>query len=263
VIAPGSILGGKNVVESVLGKGGMGVVVAATHVALGHRVAITTMRREASESPEVVARFEREAKAAARLQSEHAARVTDVGRFDEGTPYMVMEFLEGEDLAQRIERDGPLPVGDALSLFMQCCIGLHEAHAIGLVHRDVKPSNVFLARRASGRTVAKVLDFGIAKANEESRDHALTQTSAFLGSPLASARLSQRTDAGRALLRARKQGSACVAAPMGLALAASLRRGGSRLRALCRQVVPRGDRGRWQRPSSGSSATSDAGEGSP
>jgi serine/threonine-protein kinase len=182
MIAPGQVLGAKYVVERVLGAGAMGVVVAARHVALGHLVAIKTIKSEAAADAAFVARFEREAQAAAQLQSEHAARVTDVGRFEDGAPFMVMEFLEGEDLAERLEREGALPIGEAISLFMQCCVGLHDAHAIGLVHRDVKPSNVFLARRASGRLVAKVLDFGIAKAaSHEGPGHALTQTSAVMG----------------------------------------------------------------------------------
>lgn len=185
MIAPGTVLGGKYLVERVLGEGGMGIVVAATHVELGHRVAIKTMKSEASAVPEVVARFEREARAVARLASEHTARVTDVGRFDDGSPFMIMEFLDGEDLAQRLAREGALRLDVALTLFLQCSIGLHDAHVMGLIHRDVKPSNIFLARRPSGRLVAKVLDFGIAKAmeGENGHDHALTQTSSVMGSP--------------------------------------------------------------------------------
>lgn len=184
MIVPGTILGNKYVVERVLGEGGMGVVVAALHQSLGHRVAIKMMLPEASGHPEMLARFEREARAAAGLSSEHVARVTDVGYFDNGMPYMVMEFLEGEDVEQCIRREKQLPVADAVRYFIQACIGLGDAHTHGLVHRDVKPSNIFLARRQSGRIVVKILDFGIAKAPLSPTNPALTRTTVTMGSPL-------------------------------------------------------------------------------
>ncbi len=183
MIAPGTILGGKYVVERVLGEGGMGVVVAAKHAQLGHRVAVKMMLAEGLKNADALARFEREARAAAELASDHVARVTDVGHFDDGSPYMVMEYLEGEDLAARIQREGPMPVGDVVRLFIQACIGLGDAHEHGIVHRDIKPSNLFLASRRGGRVTLKVLDFGIAKANLTSSDHNLTRTSAMMGSP--------------------------------------------------------------------------------
>jgi serine/threonine-protein kinase len=182
-IEPGTVLAGKFIVERVLGEGGMGTVVAAIHAELGHRVAIKMMLPEAKGHPEMLARFEREARAAARLSSEHAARVTDVGRFDDGLPFMVMEFLEGEDLESTIARQKRLPIADVLRYFIQACIGLGDAHSHGIVHRDVKPSNLFLAQRPGGRLVLKVLDFGIAKANLSSTSPVLTRTSAQMGSP--------------------------------------------------------------------------------
>ncbi len=182
-VAAGTVLGGKFVVERVLGEGGMGMVVAATHVELGHRVAIKMMLPEARQHPEMLARFEREARAAAGLSSEHVARVTDVGRFDDGMPFMVMEFLEGEDLEQCIARQHQLPFGDVVRYFLQASLGLGEAHAHGIVHRDVKPSNLFLARRVGGRNVVKVLDFGIAKASLSNTNPQLTRTSTQMGSP--------------------------------------------------------------------------------
>jgi serine/threonine-protein kinase len=184
VIAPGTVLGGKYVVERVLGEGGMGMVVAATHKSLGHKVAIKMMLPQAAAHPEMLARFEREARAAAGLSSEHAARVTDVGHFDDGMPYMVMEFLEGEDLEHGIARQKQLPIADVIRYYIQSCIGLHDAHTAGIVHRDVKPSNIFLARRPSGRVVVKILDFGIAKAAVSMTDPSLTRTTAMMGSPL-------------------------------------------------------------------------------
>jgi serine/threonine-protein kinase len=183
MIAPGTVLGGKYVVERILGEGGMGMVVAATHQSLGHRVAIKTMLPQAAAHPDMLERFEREARAAAGLSSEHAARVTDVGHFDDGMPYMVMEFLEGEDLEHCIARQKPLPIADALRYYIQSCIGLHDAHTAGIVHRDVKPSNIFLAKRQSGRVVVKILDFGIAKGAVSVTDPSLTRTSNTMGSP--------------------------------------------------------------------------------
>ncbi len=183
MIAPGTVLAGKYAVERVLGEGGMGLVVAATHLELGHKVAIKMMLPQASEHPEMLARFEREARAAAGLSSEHAARVTDVGRLENGIPFMVMEFLEGEDLEQCIVRERQLPISEVVRLFTQACMGLHDAHANGIVHRDVKPSNLFLAKRTSGRVVLKVLDFGIAKAAPSTTNPSLTRTTAVLGSP--------------------------------------------------------------------------------
>ena len=185
-IAPGDLLAnGRYRVEEVLGEGGMGVVCAATHVALGQRVAVKFLLPEALEHPQAIARFEREARASASLTSEHVVRVTDVGKLESGAPYFVMEFLEGEDLAQRLRREGPLDIRAALALMSQACEGLIEAHAKGLVHRDIKPSNLFLAKRASGKSVLKVIDFGIAKAelSPESGGHELTRTSEIMGSP--------------------------------------------------------------------------------
>ncbi len=182
-IAAGTVLGGKYLVERVLGEGGMGLVVAATHVELGHRVAIKMMQPGVASDVEMAARFEREARAAAGISSEHAARVTDVGRFEDGTPYMVMEFLEGEDLDERIARKKPIPIVEVVRLFIQATMGLGDAHSHGIVHRDVKPANLFLAQRSSGRVVLKVLDFGIAKAVMSSTNPALTRTTATIGSP--------------------------------------------------------------------------------
>jgi serine/threonine protein kinase len=185
-IAAGDLLAnGRYRVEEVLGEGGMGVVCAATHVALNQKVAVKFLLPEALEHPQAVLRFEREARASASLTSEHVVRVTDVGKLESGAPYFVMEFLEGEDLAQRLRREGPLGVRAALALMSQACEGLMEAHAKGLVHRDIKPSNLFLAKRASGKSVLKVIDFGIAKAEltQESGGHELTRTSEIMGSP--------------------------------------------------------------------------------
>lgn len=181
-VSPGQVLGGKFRVERVLGEGGMGVVVAATHLTLGQVVALKFMLTKALDHPEAVARFEREARASVRLKSEHVARVSDVGRLESGAPYIVMEYLEGDDLDHLIARDGPLRIETAVDYLLQACEAVAEAHALGIVHRDLKPKNLFLTRRASGKPLVKVLDFGISKSTSGD-DMSLTTTSQIMGSP--------------------------------------------------------------------------------
>ncbi len=177
---PGTTLGGKYLVDRVLGVGGMGVVVAATHVQLDQRVALKFLLPEALANPEVVARFSREARAAAKIRGEHVARVIDVGAFDDGTPFMVMEYLEGHDLSKELERRGPLPIADLARYVLETCEALAEAHAAKIVHRDLKPSNLFLAEQPDKRAIIKVLDFGISKL-EDKPTAGLTKTSALMG----------------------------------------------------------------------------------
>jgi serine/threonine-protein kinase len=162
-VKQGDILAGKFRVEQVLGAGGMGVVVAATHLQLEQRVALKFLLPEAAKNPNIVQRFEREARAASRIKSQHVARVSDVGVMPDGAPYMVMEFLEGEDLAQRLARLGRLGLPEAVDHLLQACEALVEAHHAGIIHRDLKPANLFLARQPGGNAIVKVLDFGIAK----------------------------------------------------------------------------------------------------
>ncbi len=182
-IAPGTVLGGKYRVERVLGEGGMGIVAEATHVDLGSRVAVKFLLRHALENHDIVARFEREARSTASLQSDHVVNVTDVGRFDDGAPYMVMELLTGCDLASGLVRaGGKLPIAEAIAYATQACIGLGDAHDAGIVHRDVKPSNLFLHSRKDKRVVVKVVDFGIAK-DIAATNTSLTQASSMMGSP--------------------------------------------------------------------------------
>src|SRR5262249_50764869 len=140
----GDVLAGRYRIERVLGEGGMGVVVAATHLILGVRVALKFLRAEILEDEELVARFLREARAASRITSEHVARVTDVGRLEGGAPYMVLEYLEGEDLERRVLSSGTLRIEEAVDYVLQASEALAEAHAAGIVHRDLKPSNLFL-----------------------------------------------------------------------------------------------------------------------
>src|SRR5215472_7234192 len=142
-VRPGDVLAGKYRVERVLGSGGMGVVVAATHLQLGTQVAIKFLLPAANASAEAPERFLREARAAARIESDHVVRVTDVATLESGDPYMVMELLRGTDLAARVKEAGPLAVEDAVDYVLQACEAIAQAHSMGIVHRDLKPSNLF------------------------------------------------------------------------------------------------------------------------
>jgi serine/threonine-protein kinase len=165
----------------------MGVVVAAHHVHLDERVAIKFLLPESLANAEAVARFAREARAAVKIKSEHVARVSDVGTLENGAPYLVMEYLEGGDLAAWLKEKGPLPIEQAIEFVLQACEALAEAHALGIVHRDLKPANLFVVRRADGLLSVKVLDFGISKVTRQggaAEAASMTRTSALLGSPL-------------------------------------------------------------------------------
>ncbi|WP_437936535.1 protein kinase domain-containing protein [Sorangium sp. So ce341] len=185
-VSVGEIIADKYRVEDVLGKGGMGLVVKATHIHLRKSVAIKFLLPQAS--PEVVERFRREARLAACLSSEHVVRVIDVADLPSRQPYMVMEFLEGKDLSRVLRQDGPLSILEAASHVLGACEAIAEAHAMNIVHRDLKPANLFLANGAGGLRTVKVLDFGISKAIGDAVDGEqelmLTKSSALLGSPL-------------------------------------------------------------------------------
>lgn len=184
-IEPGMVLGGKFRIERVLGRGGMGVVVAAHHVQLDERVALKFLLPDALGNADAVARFAREARAAVKIKSEHVARVTDVGTLDNGSPYMVMEYLHGTDLGDLVATEGVLSISDAVEFVLQACEAIAEAHAIGIVHRDLKPANLFLTKRADGSACIKVLDFGISKLTVGSdSEMGMTKTATMMGSPL-------------------------------------------------------------------------------
>jgi serine/threonine-protein kinase len=159
----GGVLFGKYRIERVLAEGGLGVVVAATHLQLNQRVAIKYLKPAALAQASAVERFLREARLASQIKSDHVVRVYDVGTIDDGSPYIVMEYLDGVDLAGALE-NGPLLVPTAVDYVLQACDALAEAHAMGIVHRDLKPGNFFLAKRAAGASVVKLIDFGISKA---------------------------------------------------------------------------------------------------
>jgi len=180
------MLADKYRVEKVLGRGGMGVVVAATHVELDQRVALKFLLPDAMDNMEVVERFAREARAAVKIESEHVARVIDVGKLENGLPYMVMEYLNGRDLAALLDDRGKLSVEDTLDYVLQACEAIAQAHALGIIHRDLKPANLFVTTRPDGTTSIKVLDFGISKVSLSGASPAemsLTQTAAIMGSP--------------------------------------------------------------------------------
>jgi eukaryotic-like serine/threonine-protein kinase len=160
----------------------MGIVVAAMHVDLGQRVAVKFMRPAMAVHPDQRERFLREARAAVLLRSQHVARMLDVGTLEDGLPYIVMELLEGRDLAALLKAEGPQAVSDAVEFVLQVCEAVGEAHAAGIVHRDLKPANLFVTQDVSGSPCVKVLDFGISKI--VGADLAITDDDQALGSPL-------------------------------------------------------------------------------
>jgi serine/threonine protein kinase len=181
----GERLAGKYLVEHVIGSGGMGVVLAAQHVALRTRVAIKLLLPQAAAMPDAIGRFMREAQAAAMLRSEHVARVIDVGTLDTGMPYLVMEYLTGSDFRTHLQHRHTLAVPEVAEYLLQVCDALAEAHAHGIVHRDLKPANLFLTTRPNGTPLVKVLDFGLAKVLDPARsasDASLTATDMVAGS---------------------------------------------------------------------------------
>ena len=166
-----------------IAAGGMGVVFEAEHVALQKRVALKLLRSEIADVPGIAARFAREARATSLLDSPHVVRVTDFGRTAAGELYLVMDLLEGASLGALLEGTPSLPVERALSITDQILLGLEAAHAQGLVHRDLKPDNVFLTPTEGGGALVRLLDFGIAAMRDEKTATKLTQTGAVMGTP--------------------------------------------------------------------------------
>jgi len=180
----GEVVGEKYRLVRLLGEGGMGSVYEARHDVIGRRFAVKFLHAELASHPEILLRFRREAQAAGSLENENIAAVTDFGSSPDGAPYIVMEFLEGEDLAKTLARNGPLPVARAAHILIQVCRGLFAAHGRGIVHRDLKPENLLLQQRGDGGDLVKILDFGIAKLKStEHRPEAATRTGITLGTP--------------------------------------------------------------------------------
>ncbi len=189
-IKVGQVLDDKYMLLRTLGEGGMGVVYAAQHVDLREKRAIKVMRSSLLADAERVERFRREARSAARLKSPHVCKVLDVGKLDDGTPYLVLEHLEGKDIKAVLKERRTLPVAEAVGYAIQACDALAEAHRIGIVHRDIKPGNLFLAETPKGGHEIKILDFGVAKVppkdvddDDEEGAGQITQHAQMIGTP--------------------------------------------------------------------------------
>jgi serine/threonine-protein kinase len=163
LVREGEVLAGKYRVERIPGRNGLGVVVQVRHLELGQEVTLKFLVPDACAYPEFVQRFVREARAAVKIQGEHVARVTDVGRLDSGAPYMVREYLRGPDLAEVLKVRGPLPVEEAVDYVIQACEGVAEGHALGVVHRNLRPTSLVVTRRSDGMPLVKVFDFAAAE----------------------------------------------------------------------------------------------------
>ncbi len=186
----GQTIDDKYLIKDLLGKGGMGSVFEAEHATTGRRCAVKVINSvEMTKDPQVISRFQREARAAGAIDTQYITQVLDAGvDRNTGLPFLAMEYMEGEDLQHLLKRVGPIASDLALRVTAQSCLGLHKAHDQGVVHRDIKPHNLFLAKRDAGEVVVKLLDFGIAKVKMEQANKSdgmdLTKTGNLLGSPL-------------------------------------------------------------------------------
>jgi len=186
MIEPGSVIGGRYRLDHALGQGGMGAVWAATHTLTHKRVAIKLLKADVA-SPDTLRRFVREARAASAVRHPNVVEVHDILSLDDGSPAMVMDFLEGETLGQRLKRAGTIGLEELAAIMAPVVSAVGSAHAAGIVHRDLKPDNIFLAQLGDGRIEPMVLDFGIAKmlpfGEKTGSESALTQSGAMLGTP--------------------------------------------------------------------------------
>lgn len=178
-LRPGSVLIGKYEILRPIGRGGFGLVYEARHLGLGTGVAVKVLNAEARQNPKTIARFRQEAWTSARIASENVVRVTDIDVLEDGTPFLVMELLLGRDLDRELKARGRLPPREAVDYLLQAATGIREAHRQGIVHRDLKTSNLFLVDDPGGRRV-KVLDFGLSKIAQAL---SMTATNASLGTP--------------------------------------------------------------------------------
>src|SRR5687768_1293082 len=176
---------GKSRLTRVLGRGGMGAVWEGTHATLGTRVAVKFIDPEYADSPDARNRFENEARAAASLRSKHVVEMYDHGLSEDGSPFIVMEYLEGEPLDRRLDREGRLSPAETARILLQACRAVARAHRAGIVHRDLKPENLFLVWDDEEQSdFVKVLDFGIAKFTDRSVNvSSATRTGSVLGTP--------------------------------------------------------------------------------
>jgi eukaryotic-like serine/threonine-protein kinase len=182
-LVPGTVVAGKLRVVRLLGTGGMGAVYEVEHELTRHRRALKILHPRVAQSPTIVARFLREASAAARIGNPHIAETFDAGRLESGEPYLLMELLVGETFDGRVQRLGPLETGDLAELVHQACEGVAAAHDAGIVHRDLKPENLFVTTK-DGQAFVKVLDFGISKFDaERTGSMGVTAEGAVMGTP--------------------------------------------------------------------------------
>jgi serine/threonine-protein kinase len=185
-VQEGVVLNDKYLIGTKLGDGGMGVVFCGHHIELDDRVAIKVLVAGQEDPGQASKRFVRAARAAAKIKSEYVARITDIGSLSDGTPYMVMEHLEGDDLAEVMRQQGRIALQTAVRIVLQASVGIAEAHGLGIVHRDLKPANLFCVRGSDGRQLIKVLDFGVSKfpETEGTTEARLTKTSQVVGTLL-------------------------------------------------------------------------------
>ena len=174
----GEVLGRTYRITRVVGQGGMARLYEAEHLRVDGKYAVKVIHDDLARDPGLLARFEREARAAGKIHSEHVVRLFDALRTADGRPCLITELFEGEDLQALIDREGKLSVTVAIPIVRQICRAVAAAHAVGVVHRDLKPSNIFLCKRANGDPIAKVFDFGVAKLDD---DEKLTRTEAVMG----------------------------------------------------------------------------------
>lgn len=163
VLPPGTRLAGRYVVGELLGGGGMAQVYRGQHETIGRAMAIKVLTRDLTLEPSIVVRFLQEAQAASKIHHENVVEVTDFGETEDGRPFMVMEYLEGEDLGDTLARVGRLPWDRVQPILLQLLAALQAVHEQGVVHRDIKPENIFLLSRMGSNDFVKVFDFGIAK----------------------------------------------------------------------------------------------------
>jgi len=189
-------IGGKYRIKALLGQGGMGAVYEAEHLSIGRVVAVKVLHPKHAQQADAVARLRHEARVAGNIGHPNICETYDLGRLEDGSPYLVMERLVGETLDQRIKREGALPERDIIDVMMQVISALGAAHDKGIIHRDLKPENVFLMRRPGSPPVAKLLDFGISKAIHENRDADLTMPGIVMGTPYYMAPEQARGDRG-------------------------------------------------------------------
>lgn len=180
----GDVIAAKYRLDKVAGEGGMGVVYAAEHLVLKQRVAVKVLLPDAAASEAIVERFAREARTAAKINSEHVARVLDAGTTASGAPFLVLEYLEGCDLGELLELQKTLPVVEVVDYLVQALEGLAHAHASNIVHRDLKPANLFLGCRPDGSNAIKILDFGISKSTRSKPEDKRLTGQHVLGSPV-------------------------------------------------------------------------------